>query len=107
MVRMSKPRLYSFASIRKRKDREDKVGSQCWAVTKDNIVEGTINRLTNKSIFIGEKYYPFCDVYLDLSSAEDRFVREAMGYIESTHYNLGRMIEILERLKEERPSLFI
>lgn len=104
---MKSERLSSFASIRKRKDKEAKIGSPCWAVTKDNIVEGKINRLTGKSVFIGDKFFPFADIYLDKASAEVRFVREAMGFIKSTNYNLGRMISILEEIKEKRPSLFV
>lgn len=83
------------------------VGSVVYVVTKDNIIEGTLDRITLKRAHLGVQQFPFQNVYTSRNDAETRFVRDGMKMLRESNTNWKRLFTMLEDLKDSKPALFV
>lgn len=98
-------RLKSLASYRDKK--EQFIGKPIFIVQKDNIIEGTLDKIHPKTIRVNGKLYTPKNAYLTRNEAEARFVRDGLKLISESKINWRRLYSMLEELKNSKPALFV
>lgn len=83
------------------------VGQKVFIVRKDDIISGTLENILPKTVRIDGNLYSPTLVYMKIEDAETRFVRESVKLIAEYGIDWRNLYSILDRLKEDKPHLFV